>query len=148
MSIIDELITDRVASDLVYGNPKGKYDYRDYNRVGEAANYVANKLGVEISLPTNYQNSYIPFDDEITTYRTSIRDVAWCVSLKNPLPTNNANILTIQGANQLEQALIDANKVADEHYNEFLRWNDLDELNETWSELDTKELKWQDFFIK
>ena len=41
--IIDELITDRTKNDVVYGNPKGKYDFEDYNRVGEATNYVAQE---------------------------------------------------------------------------------------------------------
>ena len=43
MSVIDELITDRTEGDLYYGNPKGKYDYVDYNRIGSAINYVANE---------------------------------------------------------------------------------------------------------
>ena len=65
--IIDELITDRTKNDVVYGNPKGKYDFEDYNSVGEATNYVAQELingsyDVSATAKTDWQNTDIPKD--------------------------------------------------------------------------------------
>lgn len=143
LSIIDDLITDRTDEDLVYGNPKGKYDYVDYNRVGLATNYVSNEIGgLDITAKTDWIRGDIPRESQMTKYRTDIKKIIDRLSLINELPNNNHDILTIIGANQIEQALVDAHELAQIS----IRWSDVDALNETWDELDEKELVWNDVF--
>lgn len=141
-----DLITDRTINNVKYSDPKGKYDYEDYNRVGAAANEIANILGISVNLPTDYERGDIPRDSEMTTYRKSIEKIGMALTLKYKAPENNANILTIDGANTLEYILLRANELADQY--DFLRWSDLDAMNETWSELDAKKLTWKNFFTK
>ena len=106
--IIDELITDRTKNDVVYGNPKGKYDFEDYNRVGEATNYVAQELingGYDVSATANTD---IPKDTDIEIYIGNVKAIVNALEMNNQLPTTPKNVLTILGANQIEQALKDS----------------------------------------
>ena len=108
--IIDELITDRTKNDVVYGNPKGKYDFEDYNRVGQATNYVAQELingGYDVSAiaKTDWQNTDIPKDTDIEIYIGNVKAIVNALEMNNQLPTTPKNVLTILGANQIEQAL-------------------------------------------
>ena len=145
LSIIDDLITDRTDEDLVPGNPKGKYDYRDYNRVGEATNYVATEIGgLNITAKTDWVRGDIPRDSQMTKYRADIKKIVDRLALDNELPTNNHDIATIEGANQLEIALKDADTIVQD----LMRWSDVDELNETWDELDAKGLVWTERFVR
>ena len=95
MSVIDELITDRTEGDLYYGNPKGKYDYVDYNRLGRAINYVANEA----------RNAGISMEDisAKTDYTVSIEN--------SPRVGDIQTLLTINGANAVEKLLKDADAV-------------------------------------
>lgn len=145
LSIIDDLITDRTDEDLVPGNPKGKYDYIDYNRVGEATNYLSAEIGgLNITAKTDWVRGDIPRDSQMTKYRTDIKKIVDRLVLENELPTNNHDIATIEGANQLEKALKDADSIVQD----LMRWSDVDDLNETWDELDAKGLVWTERFIK
>ena len=119
MSVIDELITDRTEGDLYYGNPKGKYDYVDYNRLGRAINYIANEArnaGIsmgDISAKTDYtvsiENSPRVGDIQtIFAYLAKIKEVA---GLQNELPAAVDDLLTINGANAVEKLLKDADAV-------------------------------------
>lgn len=145
MSIIDDLITDRTEADLVPGNPKGKYDYIDYNRVGEATNYVATEIGgLNITAKTDWVRGDIPRESQMTKYRTDIKKIVDRLALDNELPTNNHDIGTIDGANQLENALKDADSIVQD----LMRWSDVDDLNETWDELDAKGLVWTERFVR
>jgi len=143
LSIIDDLITDRTDEDLVYGNTKGKYDYVDYNRVGEATNYVSAEIGgLDITAKNDWVRGDIPRDSQMTKYRNDIQKILNRLGLRNYLPENNHDIATIIGANQIEQALVDADELAQIS----MRWSDVDALNENWDELDEKELVWNDVF--
>lgn len=145
LSIIDDLITDRTEADLVQGNPKGKYDYIDYNRVGAATNYVSAEIGgLNITAKTDWVRGDIPRESQMTKYRTDVKKIVDRLALENELPTSNHDIATIEGANQLERALKDADTIVQD----LMRWSDVDELNETWDELDAKELEWSERFIK
>lgn len=144
MSIIDELIFDRTSANLVAGDPKGKYDFQDYNRVGEAINYVANEMELSITAKTDWGNEDIPRASDMTTYRQNVKTIIDNLEMPNKLPTTNKNILTILGANQIEKALYDAYNIAVK----VMRWNDVDALNETWSELDAKNISWGSYFLK
>ena len=119
MSVIDELITDRTEGDLYYGNPKGKYDYVDYNRLGRAINYVANEArnaGIsmeDISAKTDYtvsiENS--PRVGDIQTIFAYLAKIKEVTGLQNELATAVDDLLTINGANAVEKLLKDADAV-------------------------------------
>jgi len=144
-TIIDELIFDRTNDNLVEGDPKGKYDYEDYNRVGQAVNYVAAEIGgTSIVGKTDWVNTSIPRSSDMNTYRSNVQTILDILELPNPLPTTNDAILTILGANQIEKALYDAHNTVIR----IMRWSDVDALNETWDELDAKELPWGPYFLK
>lgn len=145
MSIIDDLIFDRTTENLVPGDPKGKYDYVDYNRVGEATNYVAEEIeGLDIDAKTDWDNTTIPTDTLITDYRQNIQTIIDSLYLTNSIPSTNNGVLTILGANQIEKALFDAHNIVIR----ILRWNDVDSLDETWDQLDAKRLVWNEYFLK
>lgn len=144
-TIIDDLIFDRTSLNLVYGDPKGKYDYVDYNRVGQATNYVANEIGtLDITAKTDWENDDIPRASQMTKYRQDVKTIIDHLELSNQLPTNNKNIGTLMGANQIEQALYDAHTIIQK----IMYWDDVDALYETWDELDSKELVWGPYFLK
>lgn len=144
-TIIDELIFDRTNENLVEGDPKGKYDYVDYNRVGQAVNYVAAEIGgTSIVGKTDWANTSIPRSSDMNTYRSNVQTILDILELPNALPTTNDAILTILGANQIEKALYDAHNTVIR----IMRWSDVDALNETWDELDAKELPWGPYFLK
>lgn len=145
MSIIDDLIFDRTNLDLVVGNPKGKYDYVDYNRVGTAINYVADEIGgLSITAKTDWVNTDIPRNGDITAYRGYVQTIIDSLDLSYVIPANNNDVLTISGANQLEKALYDAHNTVIN----IMRWNDVDELGESWDTLDAKGKKWGSYFLK
>ena len=144
-TIIDELIFDRTNDNLVEGDPKGKYDYEDYNRVGQAVNFLVSEIGgMSIVAKTDWTNTSIPRSSDMNTYRSNVQTILDVLELPNALPTTNDNILTILGANQIEKALYDAHNTVIN----IMRWNDVDALNETWDELDAKELAWGPYFLK
>lgn len=144
-TIIDELIFDRTNDNLTEGDPKGKYDYEDYNRVGQAVNYVAAEIGgTSIVGKTDWVNTSIPRSSDMNTYRGNVQTILDILELPNALPTTNDAILTILGANQIEKALYDAHNTVIR----IMRWSDVDALNETWDELDAKELPWGPYFLK
>ena len=145
MSVIDTLITDRTINNLVKGDPKGKYDYVDYNRVGSAINYVANEIGgLSISAKTNWKASDIPDESDMVSYKGYVQTIVSITGLSNKLPATVNDILTITGANQLEQALVDAHNIV----TRIMRWQDVNNLQETWNTLDTKQLTWGNYFLK
>lgn len=151
MSAIDDLIFDRTNANLNSRyDDKGKYDYRDYNRVGTATSYVALELNnkgytdVSVTVKTDWANTDIPFQSQMTTYRNNVKTIVDALEMENELPTTNKNIATILGANQLEKALYDAHNIIAK----LMTWNDVDELRETWETLDSKQLKWGKYFLK
>lgn len=145
MSIIDDLITDRTYGDVTSGSAKGRYDYRDYNRVGQAINYVAAEVGgLSINAKTDWINTDIPKNSDMTAYRGYVQTILDTTGVVRPIPTTNNAILTITGANQIEQALYDTHRLLQN----MMRWNDLDRLNESWDTLDSKQLTWGAWFPK
>jgi hypothetical protein len=149
MSIIDDLIFDRSEANLTAGDPKGKYDYEDYNRVGQAVSYVATEMNnggysIVVNPKTNWVNGDVPRQSQMTTYRNNVQTIIDALELGNSLPTTNKNILTPLGANQIEKALFDAHTI----FNQIMQWNDVDDLHETWEELDSKNIKWRSYFLR
>lgn len=144
-TVIDELIFDRTVDNLQPNDPKGKYDYVDYNRVGQAVNYVANEIGgMSIVGKTDWTNTSIPRSNDMNTYRSNVQTIIDTLELPNQIPATNDAILTITGANQIEKALYDAHNIIQR----IMTWNDVDALNETWDELDAKGLVWGPYFLK
>lgn len=148
---IDNLIFDRTNANLNNRyDDKGKYDYRDYNRVGSATATIALELrhkgygNLPIYPKTNWVNTDIPRQSQMTTYKGNIQTIVDTLELENQLPTTNKNIATILGANQLEKALYDAYDILQK----MMVWDDVDELYETWETLDNKHLKWGKYFLK
>lgn len=151
MSITDDLITDRTNDDLKdENNRRGGYDYIDYNRVNNAVSDLASGLGITyLTIKNDFTRSYIPNDSDMTTYRGNIKYLANAVTLDNiNLPTNNANILTITGANQIEQTLKRVDSELETYGDRYMRWEDIDALNETWTQLSNKNKKWDTRFLK
>lgn len=118
MSVIDELITDRTEADLYYGNPKGKYDYIDYNRLGRAINYIANEarnagIAVDITAKTDYTSTIenSPRVGDIETLFSHFVKIKEVTGLQNEIPTAVDNLLTISGANAVEKLLKDADAI-------------------------------------
>ena len=145
MSVIDTLIFDRTEDNLTYGDPKGKYDYVDYNRVGEAINYVADEIGgLSITAKTDWTNADIPRESDITAYRGYVQTIVDTTGSGYKLPTTNNAVLTITGANQIEKALYYTHDLI----SRIMRWQDVNNLQETWDALDAKHITWGDYFVK
>lgn len=145
MSVIDTLIFNRTNSNLVAGDPKGKYDYVDYNRVGSAINYVASAIGLSgISAKTNWVNTDIPRASDINSILSDVDTIIRAVGLSNSIPTTYNNLLTITGANEVERALYDAYNMV----SRIMRWQDVNNLQETWDTLDSKQITWGEHFLK
>ena len=64
--------------------------------------------------------------------------------MNNQLPTTPKNVLTILGANQIEQALKDADYII----NRIMDWNDVDSLDYDWETLDSKNINWNSYFVR
>ena len=144
MSIIDDLIFDRTSDNLKKGDPKGKYDYIDFNRVNEAVNLVSSKIGAGINAKTDWTNTDIPRESDATEYRKNIQKIVDTLELNNKVPQTNNSILTILGANQIEKALYDAYNIAEK----IIVWDEVDALNETWEQLSNKNIQWKKYFLR
>lgn len=145
MSVIDELIFDRTMDDVNGRTAKGKYDYVDYNRVGAAINYVANEIGgLGITAKIDWTNTDIPRASDITAYRGYVQTIVNVTGSGYPLPTTNSAVLTVTGANQIEKALYGTHNMI----SRIMRWQDVNNLQETWDTLDAKNITWGDYFIK
>lgn len=145
MSVIDELIFDRTIDDVTNRTAKGKYDYVDYNRVGRAINYVANAIGgLSITAKTDWTNTDIPRTSDITAYRGYVQTIVSVVGSGYSIPTTNSAVLTITGANQIEKALYGTYNML----SRIMRWQDVNNLQETWDTLDSKYISWGEYFLK
>lgn len=129
MSVIDTLITDRTQADvdalkalLADGiNPadhKGAYNASDLNRVGEAVNYLRERLrplGIwtDASLRTDWAVTEIPTAGEMAKYLSAVRAIRAAVTDYRPrvrLP-ESMTALDYAGANQIEEILAAAETV-------------------------------------
>lgn len=136
MSIIETLITDRKASDVLdltnllsipyenwteeqkekfgLGNNKGSYNASDLNRVGAAMNYVADRLRAagydpHISPKTDWSETDLPTVSTMTRY---LADLAELRSQFTQMPTTpdvptSTKNLTWREANDIELILQD-----------------------------------------
>mgnify|MGYP005777462527 CR=1 FL=1 len=117
MSVIDTLITDRAAP--------GPYDWRDFNRVAEAVEYVVNRLSeigyrADVLTKTDWTRQGIQSRAQMERYIANIKAVRAALQLQNSLP-DSIRCLTYEGANEIERILSDA----EDEINRMLRSVDL-----------------------
>lgn len=143
MSIIDTLITDRTEGDVAAAIQlaqkissgeatdseinqflsvlKGAYNYTDLNRVGEAVDYLRNRLSddagtyVEVSPKTDWAETDIPNQQQATQYIADIQNIraAFLLPEGTPEAPDTPTGLTYSGANAIETILYNLNKTID-----------------------------------
>lgn len=142
MSIIETLITDRTIADVsrwLYlrnkgyarmteaekaewnaANMKGAYNVSDLNRVGEALNYIRDRLvGAKYLAPliftakTDWTAIDIPTAADLTAYLSYVSVIRGAMSRYSTTPAVPANTggLDHQEANNIEQILIDVDQL-------------------------------------
>lgn len=117
MSIIDTLITDRTTP--------GPYDWRDYNRVGEAVEYVVKRLSeigykADVLTKTDWTRQDIQSQTQMAQYIANIKAVRAALQLQSAAP-DSINRLTYEGANEIERVL----RAAEDEIDRMLRSVDL-----------------------
>lgn len=135
--MLENLITDRTEADVLrwkalrdkgWANMteteraewsaglKGAYNATDLNRVGEALNYLRDELteagyivGTPFTMPTTWNNTHIPTSASFAEYLRAVEFIRSQVVQKATTPTTpmNTGSLDYQGANDIEQILID-----------------------------------------
>ncbi|MBO7319438.1 MAG: hypothetical protein J6V06_05400 [Clostridia bacterium] len=99
---------------------KGSYNASDLNRVGAVLNYLRDRLteaayltGKEFSMRENWQKTEIPEVSEFRAYINAVETIRGAMSQKlttPPTPENNGS-LDYQGANNIEQILLDIDEL-------------------------------------
>lgn len=112
MSIIDTLVFDRV--------PGAAYDWRDFNRVAEAMEYVAEQFraygwNIEVT-PQRFTRTDKPTLPVVTHYLDQLRKLREILPLlitTPPVPNVSADrdYMTVQEANDIERILVDVNDI-------------------------------------
>lgn len=97
----EDLITDRTGP--------GSYDWRDYNRVQDAAVYLQDLLtaagyAVKIVPMPTWSRADIPTPEQLGDYLANVRHLRDVLAVEVTLPGTMAR-LTWQGANAIEEAL-------------------------------------------
>lgn len=111
-TILCTLVFDRTAADLAPGNPRGRYNAADLNRVGEAVAYLAGlfrALGyvVAVSPKTDWTETDIPRRSEMNGYIGDLhafKTIPTLPSIPPEIP-QSADRMTIDGANAIERYL-------------------------------------------
>ena len=88
---------------------KGAYNYTDLNRVETAVRYLAELLGVTVTVKTDWEVTDIPSQTDMARYLSNIRSlrkVNSALSTTPSVPDSMAN-LTYKTANDIEQILLD-----------------------------------------
>lgn len=111
-TILFTLVFDRTAADLAAGNPKGRYNAADLNRVGAAVAYLAGRLqaigyDITISPRTDWAETDIPRRSEMNGYIGDLHAFKAIPTLPTIPPEipQSAERLTIDGANAIERYL-------------------------------------------
>lgn len=139
MSVIDTLIYDRTKSDVDrvhelaakypdwtsaessewFSGMKGAYNATDLNRVGEACNYIYQRLSLYGLAPrrytlqkTDWAIADIPTREQFDTYITGVRTLKEAAVMANEIP-GTLDGLDYNGANQIEKLLYDIQQELD-----------------------------------
>ena len=110
-------MTDTEKAEWLAGNMKGAYNKGDLNRVGEALNYLHDRLkeagyinyGNTFTAKTNWAITNIPTAEDLTYYLkcvSNIREAMAQFENTPPAPTDTG-ALSVDEANNIEQILID-----------------------------------------
>lgn len=110
-------MTEAEQTEWLAGNMKGSYNKGDLNRVGEALNYLRDRLTeagyityqTNFIAKTNWTIASIPTADDLTHYLkcvSAIREALAQFESTPPTPTDTG-ALNIEEANNIEKILID-----------------------------------------
>lgn len=132
--ILDTLITDRTQADVnrvaalnakgfanmtaaekaAYLQPmKGAYNAEDLNRVGEAVQYVADRLNtvggfnIRYTAKQDWTRTDIPTPEQMAAYIDDIAAVRAALPVTTPETPSDMDELTYSEANDIEQILLD-----------------------------------------
>ena len=88
---------------------KGAYNYTDLNRVETAVRYLAELLGVSVTVKTNWAVTDIPSQTDMARYLNNIRSLRKVNSALSTTPSvpDSMTNLTYKTANDIEQILLD-----------------------------------------
>lgn len=141
--MLENLITDRTLADFLrwkelrdkgwanmteaeraewLAGMKGAYKASDLNRVGEALNYLRIRLtdagylgGNEFSMPTTWNDTHVPTVESFSSYISAVETIRAAMSRKRTTPPTPADTgsLDFQGANDIEQILLDIEELID-----------------------------------
>lgn len=132
MSVLDTLITDRSAADVIRwqqldskdysdmtaaektewdGALKGSYDYTDLNRVGQAIAYVAAELyaagyAVNVNPKTDWARGDIPTPTQYAQYLADVAAIRAALALGTSVPTAPTKVTERVEANDIETILL------------------------------------------
>ena len=112
-----ENMTDSERSEWLSGELKGSYHSTDLNRVGEALNYLRNRLAetgyitypIDFIARTNWTITSIPTAEDLTYYLKCVSNIRGAMAqfeTTPPAPTDTG-ALNIDEANNIEKILID-----------------------------------------
>lgn len=103
---------------LGFGTNKGAYNIEDYNRVGAAVEYIAERfkaLGISFTVApkTDWKRPDIPTPAQQTTYLNNVRTLRGLVSVYPTTPQVPPDMegLTWQEANEIEKILLDLDEL-------------------------------------
>lgn len=130
------------------GDLKGCRNVNDLNRIENNCNELATELGltIETKLDWDYDTTPMSEDiqricDNVSTIREALLDIVYVsIPVVPELPINDFDKM-----NDIEEILY---IVHDTLHNDLMLWADLDNIGETWAELDYKELYWQNGYLK
>lgn len=94
------------------GLQKGAYNASDLNRVGEACEYVVNRLNslggfnLHINAKTDWQREDIPTPAQMQTYLDNVSTIRAAYSVLAPQVPSDMEHLTFEEANDIEKILI------------------------------------------
>ena len=119
---LSTLITDRTRADVIAGNAKGTYTASDLNRVGEAMNYVADRLrkagyDPHISPKTDWKDDDWVNPAAQSVYLGDLMELRKQITMLESTPQvpprilattiNSGDGLTYEWANDIEQIILD-----------------------------------------
>ena len=92
---------------------RGSYDHRDLNRVGTAVNWLAGELRrrgyvADAHLKTDWADTDSPVQSQMTAYLSGVEAVRMAQGLYIPEIPGTVSGLTLDGANAIERALVEA----------------------------------------
>lgn len=127
---------------------RGCRNVSDLNRIENNCQYLGDLLHLELDTKTDWDYSTTPLQEDIQRICDNVsaikNKILLTVQVDFPatpeLPINN-----IYKLNTLELILFMANNALDYMY---LNFGELSDLNETWAEIDAKQLYWQEGYLE